>query len=131
MTPSSPHTLLAGGGEIRAGGFDQFWVEYPKKVKREAAYKVWAKLDPDQELRQQIFDAVARWKESAEWTREEGRFIPEAAKWLRGRRWTDELPDDGITDPDQVECRPMDPAAAAEFMREAYANHPNHQGGGT
>jgi hypothetical protein len=129
-TPYSPHTPLAGGGGVRsAGGFAEFWSAYPKHVKQAAAEKVWAKLRPDKKLRRQILDAIERWKESDQWTREGGRYVPEPAKWLRGRCWTDELPEDDTADPDVVPCRPMDPAAAEEFMKAAYADHPNHHGG--
>ena len=36
--------------------------------------------------------AIQRQKESAQWDREDGRYIPNAATWLSQGRWEDELP---------------------------------------
>jgi hypothetical protein len=71
--------------------FLTFWIEYPKKVARQAAEKAWAKLKPDADLMEKIMSGLYRWKNSGQWTREDGRFIPHAATWLNGRRWEDEV----------------------------------------
>jgi hypothetical protein len=35
---------------------------------------------------------VKVWKNSQQWTKDGGQFIPMPATWLNGRRWEDETP---------------------------------------
>jgi hypothetical protein len=130
-TPSFPQTPQPGGGGQQPAdvggrsddGFAEFWDAYPKRQKKAAAKKAWAKLAPGPKLRARIIDAIYGWTQTDDWTREGGRFVPMPAKWLREKRWTDELP---AGDPDdEVICKPMDPAAAAEFWRQVDANQPD------
>lgn len=74
-----------------AEGFDQFWKLYPKKKSRKDAAKAWAKLAPNEELRQTLITALGSHCVSEDWTKEGGRYIPNASTWLNGERWTDEL----------------------------------------
>ena len=69
--------------------FDAFWEEYPKKVAKQDALKAWEKISA--ELTPQIMDGLRRWKNSDEWSRDDGRYIPHPATWLNGRRWEDEV----------------------------------------
>jgi hypothetical protein len=73
-------------------GFAEFWSAYPKKVAKEAAAKAFAKLAPDEPLRAVLVAAVRRHASSDPWRKDGGQFIPNAATWLNGRRWEDELP---------------------------------------
>lgn len=79
--------------------FDQFWAAYPKKRGKENARKAWKKLSPDKELCRRMAKALKWQKESSEWTRDGGQYIPYPATWLNGRRWEDvpdtEPPDNG------------------------------------
>lgn len=70
--------------------FDAFWAAYPKRVAKPEAFKAWLKLKPDAALQQIIAIALARQRESEEWRREQGQFIPYPATYLRARRWEDE-----------------------------------------
>jgi hypothetical protein len=36
-------------------------------------------------------DAVAEHKRSAQWSKDNGQYIPHAATWLNGKRWEDNL----------------------------------------
>ncbi|AJO76477.1 helix-turn-helix domain-containing protein [Pseudomonas sp. MRSN 12121] len=72
-------------------GFDQFWKLYPKKKGRKDAAKAWAKLKPNEELRQTLITALGQHSVSEDWTKDRGRYVPNAATWLNGERWTDEL----------------------------------------
>lgn len=72
------------------GWFEEvFWKAYPrktaKKKAREAAKKAWAAADADA-----IMAGLERAKESDQWRRDGGRFVPHAATWLNQERWTDE-----------------------------------------
>jgi hypothetical protein len=74
----------------QAAGFEEFWSQYPRKQKKQAASKAWQKLRPSPELLAEIMAAVARQITREDWRREEGRFVPNPEAWLNGRRWEDE-----------------------------------------
>ena len=77
---------------VTDGLFDHFWYEYPKKVAKPDAVRAWGKLKPDEALSAEIYRGLTRWKNSDEWSRDGGRYIPHPATWLNGRRWEDEIP---------------------------------------
>ena len=72
--------------------FDFFWKEYPKKVAKQDAVKAWKKLKPDDDLVVKVLEGLSRWKESDEWKRNNGQYIPHPATWINGKRWEDEVP---------------------------------------
>ncbi len=65
-----PHTPTA---------FDRFWAAYPKRVSKGAARKAWTKLKPSEQLLQAILAGIGRAKTSAQWLRDDGRFVPHPA----------------------------------------------------
>lgn len=75
--------------------FDTFWSNYPRHEAKQAARKAFDKLHPDDELMQIILEALAKWRKSEQWQKEDGRYIPMPASWLNGRRWEDEAPRSG------------------------------------
>ena len=70
-------------------GFDRFWAVYPRRVGKQDALKAWGQLNPDDDLVELIVAGVERWKRSEQWTKDEGRFIPYPATFLRGERWNE------------------------------------------
>ena len=68
--------------------FDLWWEHYPRKVGKEAARKAFAKVKVDTQI---LIDAVEKQKHSEQWTKENGRYIPNPATWLNQGRWEDEL----------------------------------------
>ncbi len=72
--------------------FDEFWKLYPKKVGKQAVFKIWTKLKPDKDLFGKILQAVEKHKQSEQWTKDNGQFIPNPSTWLNQGRWDDELP---------------------------------------
>lgn len=87
-------------GRTRASGsasFDTFWSAYPRKDKKADALKAFAKLDPDADLLADMVARVELLKQTDEWLKDAGQFIPLAASWLNGRRWEDEAPQVGYT----------------------------------
>lgn len=72
--------------------FQRFWSAYPRKIAKENARKAWHKLKPGPELLAVMLQAIERQKQSEQWRRDEGQFIPHPATWLNGRRWEDQLP---------------------------------------
>jgi hypothetical protein len=72
-------------------GFDAFWKIYPRKTAKGDAERAWLKLNPSMEFQQKIIAAVEKAKQSEQWQRDAGRFIPYPATYLNGKRWDDEL----------------------------------------
>lgn len=92
------------------GLFDRFWKAYPKKKAKERARRAWAKLAPDLELCRVMSAALDRDKQSPEWRKDGGAYIPHPATWLNGRRWEDE--------PDLLPSAPHEPSPAAPLRGE-------------
>ena len=72
--------------------FNQFWDAYPKHIAKQSAVKAFEKLKPDEKLLEAMLKAIAMQKESKQWEKDGGAFIPYPATWLNQRRWEDELP---------------------------------------
>ena len=69
--------------------FERFWKAYPCKRDKASARREWDRLEPDRKLMMTMSAALKRQKASEQWQREIG--IPYACRWLRNRRWEDEL----------------------------------------
>lgn len=84
----------------RTGSFfdTRFWPAYPRKVAKASAAKAFAKIKPDEAELGRMLAALAVQKQSAEWQREGGQYIPHPATWLNGRRWEDEAPAAAVAD---------------------------------
>ena len=72
------------------GLFERFWSAYPRKQNKERARRAWKKLNPDVELCRIMSAALERDKQSDQWRRDGGEYIPHPSSWLNGRRWEDE-----------------------------------------
>jgi len=73
-----------------AASFDIFWAAYPRKEAKKDALSAFAKLNPNSELLTVILAAISTKAASADWTKENGKYVPLPASWLRAERWTDE-----------------------------------------
>jgi DNA-binding MarR family transcriptional regulator len=71
--------------------FEQFWTAYPKKVSKAQAQKVFRKLNPDEALLDTMLAAIDQQKQTEQWMKNEGQYIPYPATWLNGRRWEDQI----------------------------------------
>ena len=70
--------------------FEKFWAEYPRKVAKAEAEKAFGKINPDQPLFEQMLSGLSAANRSAAWLKDGGQFVPHAATWLNGKRWTDQ-----------------------------------------
>lgn len=70
--------------------FARFWSAYPRKEKKPAAARAFAKHSPDEALLARMLAAIARQARSEQWAKGGGEFIPHPATWLNNRRWEDE-----------------------------------------
>ena len=84
--------------EVLSDRFDEFWSAYPKKVKKIKAREAWMKIKPSAALHQKILAAVEAAKNSRQWKKDNGDFIPHPTSWLNQGRWEDELPTDGSSE---------------------------------
>lgn len=90
-TQQNPEQALAPVGARRTADvlFEQFWKAYPKKKAKDDARKAWDKRRPDGELSQTIQAAIASQRQSPDWLKDGGRYIPFPATWLNRGQWTD------------------------------------------
>lgn len=86
---STAPLMRRGTDPLPDDGFGVFWIAYPKKKSKADAEKVWRKLAPSPELIQHILASIAAQRNSADWIKDGGRFIPYPASWLNARRWED------------------------------------------
>ncbi|MEN6334078.1 MAG: helix-turn-helix domain-containing protein [Phycisphaerales bacterium] len=73
-------------------GFDRFWRVYPKRVAKEAARKAFARIAPDDAMLDRMIAAVKTQRDTNQWTKDGGQYIPHPATWLNAHRWEDEVP---------------------------------------
>ncbi len=71
--------------------FDAFWEIYPNKKARANAYKSFVKVVTNKELFEEIMNKVKLYKQTTQWLKDNGQFIPHPATWLNQKRWEDEL----------------------------------------
>ena len=88
---SDSHKRKEINKHICSQDFEKFYSVYPKKKKRAEAEKAFSKINPDEGLLKIIISAVERSKQSEDWIKENGQYIPYPSSWLNGRRWEDEL----------------------------------------
>ena len=70
--------------------FELFWFQYPNKVVKKKAHEAWLKHRPTGELFASIMQGLERAKKSAQWAKDNGKYIPHPTTWLNQERWTDE-----------------------------------------
>ena len=87
---NTPLPPLGGKPDALEQRFGEFWSAYPKKVGKKAALTAWKRLKPNAFLFERIMKAVTTAKNSEQWKREGGRFIPNPSTWINQGRWDDE-----------------------------------------
>lgn len=96
----TPLTPLEGeGASVQQQRFEQFWKEYPKKAAKQYALKAWMRIKPDKALFEKMLKALREQKQSEQWRRDNGKYIPNPATWLNGGYWDNE--------PEQPAARPV------------------------
>ncbi len=92
--------------------FDLFWAAYPKKQNKGGAKKSWSKIKPTAELFEKIMAALELAKQSEQWRKDNGQFIPYPATWLNGERWEDDYSEVSIaSSPAPADFDPDNPYA--------------------
>lgn len=96
-------TEIQTGGAPRSSGpedpyspdFEIFWTAYPRKTGKGKAFEAWRKLKPSRVLQDKILQAVGKARQSYDWTKENGRYIPYPTTWIHERRWDDTVSSNG------------------------------------
>lgn len=73
-----------------ASNFDAFWISYPKKSAKTVAEKSWKSANIDSEF-EKVMNALSNQKQSEQWQKDGGKYIPNPATWINQRRWEDEM----------------------------------------
>lgn len=100
--------------------FENIWEAYPKKMAKGEAYDAWQSLlrknalPPVNDLK----EAIGRMRQSKSWQKEDGRFVPLLAKWLRTMGWFDQLSEAERAEQAQEEKNRQRLAAEKERDRE-------------
>lgn len=77
-------------GQAQPVDFTAFWLAYPRKAGKVKAYQAWCRADlPSLD---KILSAIERAKESEQWQKNGGQYIPYPATWIHRGGWDDELP---------------------------------------
>jgi len=71
--------------------FARWYAHYPKKRHPAAARRAWDRIKPDDAMTERMIAAVERQKQSPEWLKQGGQFIPYPASWLNAGGWEDQL----------------------------------------
>jgi hypothetical protein len=73
--------------------FEIFWINYPKKIGKGAAFDSWQKIRMDKgQLLSLCMTAIGWQKFSEQWSKDNGQYIPNPQTYLNQRRWEDEAP---------------------------------------
>lgn len=72
----------------RDEAFEKFWSAYPRKEGKQKAKAAFEKVNVPLEV---LLTAIEKQKESAQWSKDNGQFIPHPTTWLNGKRWEDEV----------------------------------------
>ncbi len=71
-------------------GFDIFWKAYPLKLGKETARKAWDALGAEKTAK--VLSGLYRWNRCVQWQRENGRYIPRAARFLEEEYFSQDPP---------------------------------------
>lgn len=96
--------LVEACTEAELPTFEDFWLLYPKREAKKDAAREWVRLSRSDQL--DAIVALVDWRRV--WSSRERAYIPHAATWLNGERWTDELP------PDYMAAKERSPRVFAE-----------------
>lgn len=91
----TPYNPPKGDGEkFNSVLFNKFWETYPKKKSKGNAEKWFIKNKPTEELVNKMIDKINLLKETEQWQKNDGQFIPYPASWLNSKGWEDEINQD-------------------------------------
>ncbi len=72
------------------GAFEIFWEKFPNKIAKDKARQIWRRQKP---CLDQVLEGLERWRNSLQWERENGRYIPRAWRFLEEKAYL-EIPEE-------------------------------------
>lgn len=87
---TSPYPSSTEGQVADGILFDQFWQAYPRKNAKVTAQRAFGRLKPTEPLLALMLADIQRRRQSQDWTKQKGQYIPHPATYLNQRRWEDE-----------------------------------------
>lgn len=81
---------------LRAEQFEIFWKAYPNKKDKKRAEQKFHKIDFKKNPFEKIIAFLEKQKQSFDWQKENGRYVPMASTWIHGERWNDEIRADSL-----------------------------------
>ena len=89
------YTANADGSDVQVltfeeTAFNKFWALYPKKINKKGCFKAFKRIKNLKTELPLILDAVERYKESKEWAKDNGQYIPYPQTFINQERWKDE-----------------------------------------
>lgn len=87
--PKRKRRAVKSAPDYKPDIFARFWEAYPRGEDKQGAIAAWDELRPDDATLLAMSRALARQIRSEEWQR--GIGIPYAVRWLRRRRWEDDV----------------------------------------
>lgn len=71
-------------------GFEDFWMSYPRKENKQASRVIWASKKCGLDL-PKVLTHLGVCKDSEQWVKEGGRFVPMPTTYLRQQRYLDSV----------------------------------------
>lgn len=79
--------------------FDEFWSIYPKKVDKKGSLRAFKNIPKLKEVFPVIIQALEIQKQSIQWTKDHGQYIPNPTTYIHQERWNT------VTEADQVQAK--------------------------
>jgi hypothetical protein len=73
--------------------FLEFWSAYPRKDDKKKSFQAWIKHNPPID---EVLKTLEWQKETEQWTKNNGQFIPLGETYINGARWEAEQTDTGV-----------------------------------
>ena len=70
--------------------FNEFWQAYPRKVNKKGSFAAFMKIKNIKSEMPLIMEALDRFKNSKEWQKDKGQYIPYPTTFINQERWKDE-----------------------------------------
>lgn len=101
--------------------FERFWEVYPRKIGKGAAQTAFAAAlnKPKAPTADHIIRSVVEHKETWNWKKENGQFIPHATTYLHQERWNDDLTNEPKEQPIAQGKRPSAPPIQQNLRTDA------------
>jgi hypothetical protein len=72
-------------------GFLKFWKAYPRKQDKGRVEKWFKQHKPNDEIVDLMIKQIERFKQTEQWKKEDGKYIPYPSTWLNAKSWEDEF----------------------------------------